>query len=108
MWTFYLLRHKFALLFLRYFMAFGWYYPKVGKKHIYNLWPTQFARWCLDCIWRIKKLKNVGMANFNKTIGNENGGFVVFFKWLLMVHSHLMLSQCEIKKLGGILGDTQC
>jgi hypothetical protein len=34
----------------------------------------------LDCIWPIKKLKNVGMANFNKTIGNENVGLVVFLK----------------------------
>jgi hypothetical protein len=31
-------------------------------------------------------------------------GSQIFF---LMVHSHLMLRQCSIKNLGGILGGTQ-
>lgn len=92
-------------------MAFGWYYPKVGKNYIYDLWPIQFATWYLDCIWPIKKLKNVGMANFNKIIGNENGGlvfFFFFFKWLLMVTFTIDVKSMLNEKLGAILGGTQC
>ncbi len=63
------LRHKFVWLLLDYtwlfltcFMAFGWYYPKVGKNTSTIYDPLNSLGWCLDCIWPIKKLKNVGMV----------------------------------------------
>jgi hypothetical protein len=62
----------------------------------------------LDCIWPIKKLKNVGTANFNKMIGNENGGLVVFKKVITYGAFTLDVKSMLNEKLGGILGGTQC
>jgi len=89
-------------------MAFGWYYPKVGKNTSTIYDPLNSLGWYFDCIWPIKKLKNVGMANFNKTIGNENVGLVVFLKVITYGAFTLDVKSMWNEKLGGILGGTQC
>jgi hypothetical protein len=43
--------------------------------------------------------------------GLSDHSFIDLLTWkcaLLMVHAHLMLSQFEMKNLGGTLSDTQC
>ncbi len=62
----------------------------------------------MDCIWPIKKLKIVGIANFNKMIVNENGGLVVFKKMITYGAFTLDVKLVLNEKLGGILGGTQC